>query len=182
MLEYIRRWILHYLINREIRKETRVKRHVDFKDIRSVGVLFLLGDENEFKQLDKLIKKLIDQGKDVKMVGFFPEKIIPYFFIQKLKIDIFTKKDTNLLGFPKSEAVKEFIEQDFDILIDLTVDDILSIDYISGMSRAGFKAGRYRDEMMKVFDLMIRKPQDMSFEAYINSMIGYISILNTKKT
>ncbi len=181
MLQYIRRWILHFLINREIRRNIRVKKHVDFKDVRSVGVLFLLESEGKFNQLDKLIKELIARGKDVKMIGFFPEKIIPNFFIQKLKIDIFTKKDTNLLGFPKSEVVREFIEHDFDLLIDLTVDDILPIEYISGMSRAGFKAGRYRDEMVKVFDLMISKPQDMSFEAYINSMIGYISILNTKK-
>ncbi|OQX76994.1 MAG: hypothetical protein B6D61_07910 [Bacteroidetes bacterium 4484_249] len=181
MLQYIRRWILHFLINREAHRNIRVKKHVDFKDVSSIGVLFLLGVEDEFDQIDRLVKELIALGKDVKMIGFFPDKIIPSFYIQKLKSDIITKKDINLFGFPKGEVVREFIENDFDLLIDLTVDDIFPIDYISGMSRAGLKAGRFRDDMVKVFDIMISKPQDMGFGAYINSMIGYISILNKTK-
>jgi hypothetical protein len=181
MLQQIRRWILHFFINREIRRNIRVKKHVDFNEVQTVGVLFLLEDEKKFIQVDRIIKKLVQQGKRVKMIGYFPEKIMPSFYTQKLKIDIFTNKDTNLFGFPKSGAVKVFIERKFDLLIDFTEDDILPTDYILGMSNAGFKAGRYREDMVKVLDLMIKKPDDMSFEAFINSMIDYISILNTKK-
>jgi hypothetical protein len=157
-----------------------VKKHVDFKKVRTVGVLFLLEDEPKFKQLDHLAKKLESQGKDVKMIGLFEGKVIPNFFIQKLKIDLFTKKDLNLFDFPKGEKVSEFIDCPFDLLLDFTENDILPMDYILGLSRAGFKAGRFRNDMVKVLDLMIKKPDDMDFDAFINSMIGYISIFNTK--
>ena len=181
MLQYIRRWILHFFINREIRRNTRVRKHVDFMEIQTVGVLFLLEDEKKFIQLDRVIKKLVQQGKRVKMIGFFPEKIIPNFYTQKLKIDIFTRKDMNLLGFPKKEEVKVFIKRNFDLLIDCTENDLLPMDYILGMSNAGFKAGRYREGMVKVLDVMIKKPEGMDFESFINSMIDYLSILNTKR-
>lgn len=180
MLQYIRRKILHFYIDRESKLNKRVKKHVDFKEVRTIGVLFLLEDEPKFKQLDRVAKSLTNQGKDVKMIGFFGEKIIPNFFFQKLKIDIFTKKEVNLLGYPGGEKVKEFIEQPFDLLLDFTENDILPMEYILGQSRAGFKAGRYRDDMVKVMDLMIKKPDDMDFDAFINSIIDYISIFNTK--
>ncbi len=171
---------MHFYIDREGRLDQRVKKHVDFNKVRTVGVLFLLEDEPKFKQLDRVVKKLGNQGKDVKMIGLFEDKIIPNFFIQKLKIDIFTKKEINLLGFPKGEKAREFIEQEFDLLLDFTEDDILPVDYILGLSKAGFKAGRYRNDMVKVLDLMIKKPDDMNFDAFINSVIDYISIFNTK--
>jgi hypothetical protein len=157
-----------------------VKKHVDFKKVRNIGVLFLLEEEVKFKQLDRLVKNLANQGKDVKMIGMFTGKILPNFFYQKLKIDIFTKKDISFLGFPKGEKVNEFIEQPFDILLDFTEDDILPMDFILGMSKAGFKAGRYRNEMVKVLDFMIKKPDDMGFDAFINSMVDYITIFNTQ--
>jgi hypothetical protein len=153
---------------------------VDFKKVKSVGVLFLLSDEQKFKQLDLLAKKLAAQGKDVRMIGLFEEKVLPNFFIQKLKIDILTKKDISLLGFPKGEVAKAFIEQPFDLLLDFTEGEVLAMDYILGLSRAGFKAGRYREDMVKVLDLMIKKPENMGFDEFINTVIDYISMFNTK--
>lgn len=179
MLQYIKRKILHFYVDRESRLNKRVKKHVDFKKVRTIGVLFLLEDEAKFKQLDLLAKKLSSAGKDVKMVGLFMDRIVPNFFFQKLKIDLLTKKEINLLGFPKGEKIREFIEQPFDILLDFTEYEILPMDYILGLSKAGLKAGRYRGEMVKVLDFMIKKPDDMDFDAFINSMVDYISIFNT---
>jgi hypothetical protein len=48
------------------------------------------------------------------------------------------------------------------------------------MSKARFKAGRYREDMVKVMDLMIQKPENMDFDAFIKTTIDYISIFNTK--
>ncbi len=180
MFQYIKRWIMHFYIDREERLNQRVKKHVDFNKLRTIGVLFLLNDEPKFIQLDKVAKMLGSQGKEVRMIGVFEDKIIPNFFIQKLKIDIITKKEINQLGFPKGEKAREFIEQEFDLLLDFTEDDILPTDYILGLSKAGFKAGRFRNDMMKVLDLMIKKPDDMNYNAFIHSVIDYISIFNTK--
>ena len=180
MFQRIRKWILHFYIDREYRLNGRVKKHVDFKEAVSVGILFLLEDEPKFKQLDMLVKNLTKQGKDVKMLGLFNDKVLPNFFIQKLKIDIFTKKDVNFLGRPSGDVIKEFIEKPFDILLDFTETEILPMDYILGMSKAGFKAGRYREDMVKVMDLMIQKPENMDFDTFIKTTIDYISIFNTK--
>jgi hypothetical protein len=169
------------LISREIRRNTRIKRHLDFDKVRTVGVLFLLEDEAHFNQLNRLVKGLIEKGKEVKMLGYFPGKIIPNFFIQKLKIDLITNKEINLFGLPKSEKAKAFIQQGFDVLIDFTTDEVSVIDYICGMSQAHFKTGRYRNDMVKVFDLMIRNKQGTDFNTFIKTTIEYLSILNTTK-
>jgi hypothetical protein len=181
MFRKIRKWIVHFLINREIRRNIRVKRHLDFDKVRSVGIVFLLEDENRFNQLNRLVKGLIAKGKEVKMLGYFPGKIVPNFFIQKLKIDLITKKDINLFGLPKSEKAKVFIQNEFDILIDFTAEEVLIADYICGISRAHFKVGRYREEMVRVFDFMIKTTETMDYDTFIKATIDYLSILNTTK-
>jgi hypothetical protein len=180
MFQYIRRWLLHFYIDRELKHNKRVKKHVDFKEVRTLGVLFLLENELKFNQIEGLVKKLAGQGKAVRLIGLFEKKMLPNFFIPKLKIDILTKKDIGFFGFPKGEIVNDFIEKPFDLLLDFTESESLAMDYILGLSRAGFKAGRYRDDMVKVLDLMIKKPEKMGLDEFINTMIDYISIFNTK--
>jgi len=181
MFRKIKKWILHYLINRENRRRPRVKIHLDFRDVRTIGVVFVLDNEAHYRELDRLVKNSIAPGKEVRMLGFFSGKVLPNFFIHKLNIDIVTHKDLNWLGFPKSDTAKEFIQRRFDLLMDFTSGELPACDYVTGMSKAHFKAGAYREEMVSIFDLMIKKTPEMDFRSFIQSMTRYLSILKTRK-
>lgn len=91
-----------------------------------------------------------------------------------------TVKDLNFWGLPKSEAVRDFIEMKFDILLNISLNQNLVLDYITLLSRAQFKVGSSPDEK-NYFDLNINigEKQDVMF--LVKQQIFYLAQLNKKQ-
>lgn len=179
MFQNLRIRIIHYFINRELKYNGREKLPINITRAKSVGILFSLENEKYYELISKFIEDLSSQKKLVHAVGFVPSKHIPAYFIARLKIDIITPKDLNFFGVPVSVVIKDFISKKFDILIDLTLIDYLPIEYIASVSHAGFKAGRYREEMVKHFDFLVAKNEDMNESAYLKYFLDYLTKINT---
>jgi len=179
MFQNLRKRIIHYFISRAIKRSGREKVATNIERAKTVGILFTLEDEKYYELVSKFIEDLSSKKKTVHALGFVPSKHIPGYFISKLKIDIFTPKDLNLFGVPVSGVIKEFINKKFDILIDLTLVDYLPIEYIASVSHAGFKAGRYREDMVKHFDFLVKKSEEMNESAYLKYFLDYLTKINT---
>ncbi|MBE0639059.1 MAG: hypothetical protein IH598_11115 [Bacteroidales bacterium] len=180
MLHFIRSYIIRFLIQRELKTFTRTKKVVNLAQASSIGIIFSLESEEEYQYINSISSKLIQAGKDVKIIGFIPDKVIPNYYLAKLKMDIFTKKELNFLGICKKPIVERFINEEFDLLVDLSPVDYLSLDYISGCSHANFKTGRFRENMIDVFDFMIKKPEEMSNKTFFETVVNYLRTINTK--
>lgn len=180
MLRKIRSYIVQLLIKRHLLTFTRTKNVVNLSSANTIGIIFVLENEDDYKFINKFISQLTNLGKEVKIIGFIPNKVIPNFYVATLKMDIITKKDLNLLGISKKSFVEIFIQESFDLLIDLSVKDYLALDYIAGCSHASFKTGRYREGMVSVFDFLISKPEEMENRKFLETVINYLSTINTK--
>jgi len=175
MFEKLKTRLTLHLIEREIQKQKRIKKAINLESAKKIGVLFNLKDEQVVSYVDDFISKQADSGKIVYAICYLPEKKIPEYYLAKLKVDVIQPKDLSILGIPNTPRTKDFINNDFDILLDLSLDDEPQLDYIATMSIAGFKVGRYRKSMVKVFDLMIKKREDMDFKDYYKSLLQYLS-------
>lgn len=180
MLHFIRSYIIQFLINRELKTFSRTKKVVNLEQANSIGIIFALESEEEYHYINALVSRLIQSGKEVKIIGFLPGTVIPNYYLAKLKMDIFTKKDLNLLGISKKPFVDRFIREEFDLLIDLTTKEYLALDYIAGCSHANFKTGRYSEKMADVFDFLIKKPGEMENRKFIETVVNYLRTINTK--
>lgn len=181
MLHFLRSYIIHFFINRELKTLNRTKQVVNLSHAKSIGIIYALESETIYHAVNALASQITKAGGEVKIIGFLPDKLIPNYYLARLKMDIFTKKDINLLGIPRKPFVEEFIQEEFDLLIDLSAIDYLSLNYIAGCSHANFKAGRYSDKMVSIFDFMIKKPEDMDQEKFLQTMITYLQTINTKQ-
>ena len=68
--------------------------------------------------------------------------------------DFFTPKETGFLGLPKSETVESFLNEDYDILIDLSITEQIAVQYIVALSKAPMKVG-WSSSQHNYYDLMI---------------------------
>lgn len=175
MFEKIKARLTGHLIEREIRKQKRVKKAINLESAKRIGILFNLIDENVVRYVDSFISKLAESGKVVQAICYLPHKNIPDYYLSKLKIDVIQSKDLNFFGIPNTQRAKDFIKQEYDILLDMSLIDEPSLEYIATMSHATFKVGRYRQNMIRVFDLMIRKSEDMDYKDYYKSLFQYLS-------
>jgi hypothetical protein len=87
------------------------------------------------------------------------------------------KKDLDWFGLPKSTTVDQFIETEFDLLLNLALKQNFVLDYITALSRAKFKVGWSKGKN-NYFDLNINisRKQDALYLA--KQQIFYLGELN----
>jgi hypothetical protein len=179
MFQKLKSYVIHFLINREMRLHQRSKRVVNLNSAGSIGVLFAMENEDDYKFINRFVHLPEIANRRFRVIGYVPEKTVPNYYMAKLKMDLITKSDLNIFDIPNKVFVDEFIQEKFDLMIYMSAGDYLPLDYIAGRSHANFKAGRYREKMIKVFDFMIKRPEGMESSAFSQTVVDYLKIINT---
>jgi hypothetical protein len=167
-------------LRRESSRVRRERRVINLGEARMIGVVYLLPDEPAYRTISAYVKKLQDTGKIVKALGYVESKRLTGQFLPKLSYDFLYPSGLNWIFKPVSTAAKDFMETDFDILLDLSMDDQLPVMYITGMSKAKFKAGMKSDLRSRYLDLMIELEEKDGLDELIEQIDHYLSIINKK--
>jgi hypothetical protein len=181
MIKKIRDWVLKLLIKRAMKRKICGDKSISLQRSKKIGILAFLDREEDFHRVVTFKKSLEAEGKKVMALGFFPRKNVPDFYLVQSQIDVFTKRDVNFFGVPKGAFVRSFINEKFDILIDVSIEESSALAYIAGVSAAGIKVGKYRKKMLYVYDLLIKHPHDMPFDEYVSTLKSYLLLLNTSE-
>lgn len=88
-----------------------------------------------------------------------------------------TTNDLNWWGIPKPEKTQDFMQANFDVLLNIALKQNYVLDYITALTQADFKIGWSPDEQNH-FDLNINigENQDMMF--LVKQQIFYLAQLN----
>jgi hypothetical protein len=152
-----------------------------FPDIKTVGMLFDASDPEDFELVKRYVVYLREHGKKVKVIGFFSEKNIPSLTYSKLEYDFFSLKELNWMGKPTSHIIDNFINEEYDLMIDLNIHDHFPLKYISSLSKAKFKVGKYKEEDSVIFDMMIDSDNTQKLKYFLRQVDTYITMLNKKE-
>lgn len=169
----------HYF-NIEALKAQRTRKTHNLDSAKRVGILFDASEESSYKKVSEFVRCLQNEKKTVKVVGYVNMKFIPHYCIPMLSYDFYTKKDVNWFKKPTKACIQDFIHEDFDILIDLNLDDCVHSQWISGLSQAKFKVGLYSKKNQKYFDFMIKPEIPTGLNEFLKQIIHYLSKLNSE--
>jgi hypothetical protein len=181
LINKIRYHIARKNLQEDHHKLIRNRRSCNLDTARYIAILYYLPDEDSYKKVEEFIKTISDKNIKVKVACFTEQKFIPHYFIPKLLQDILTVKDVNWKYQPVKPFVKDFIEEEYDILIDLSLSEYLPLLYLAANSKAGLKIGRFNETHQSYFDLMIDIPADSTLEYFIGQVIHYLNKI-TKET
>ncbi len=106
----------------------RSKIFVNLNKANSVGIIW---NENDRAAFEMLKKYLQDHQIRHKAICYSTES----------REITFSNRDFSFFGTPKNPAVTEFINEKFDLLIDISLSDKLPVLIVRAMSAATFKAG-----------------------------------------
>lgn len=148
-------------------------------DARNVGIIFEVKDEATFGHIRYFVDYLHDQGKHVKALGYVESKEIMG-FLKHTNVYSFFQKEGGLNWYlkPTSADATNFAEEEFDILVDLSEDDKLPIQFVVAASQARFKAGKYQESNQDLYDMMISVGQEKTLKYLIGQMKHYLTIIN----
>jgi len=180
ILNSIKNVIGNYFLSLELNSLHRNKTFMNMEDAKTVGILFDATENEIFDLVKKYILYLKDMKKCVKAIGFYNQKETPPMAYSKLEYDFFTIKDLNWYNFPDNIYVRNFIEEEYDILLDLNIHDSFPLRYVSSLSKAKFKVGKKSKRNNFTFDLMIDADASKGMKYFLRNIDTYLYIINKK--
>lgn len=148
----------------------------NFKTAQSAGILFSSPDEHSFNAVKDFLSFLSSNDMKVYALGYVPSKKIPQQFLMRKGINFYCNTDLNWYYKPKNELVEQFINQDFDILFDLSINEYFTVNYVGSLSKARFKIGVQNSNPYQ--DLVIDIKKNKSVDYLIEQIKHYLNILN----
>jgi len=181
IIERVKVFTAKYYLSKHKNNVLRNRKISNLNEAKSIGIVYKLEDETTYNHITRFVKLLQDKQINVKAIGYFEGNVRPIYAIEKLSLDFYDKKDINWFNKPSGKYVNDFIKTEFDILIDLSIEDIYQTKFISTLSRAKFKVGKGGGFNTEIFDLMIDLNQKTTLDEFIILIVHYLSIINKKE-
>lgn len=181
MNQQLRYKLADYLLQQEIKQSRRQTKLIPFKNAGSIGILYDATLDNDYEIIKNYVKELRASSKDVLALGYFNQKELPGTRFMKLGLDFFTKKSLNWKLKPNHPIVNNFMQRNFDILICLSLEKSIPLRYVSCMTNAGFKIGKYDRQSAGIYDFMIKVEEKPTLRQMIDQVNHYLNLIRNEK-
>ena len=177
-VEDIRQKVGDFFFKRELKSNPRQREVHNLHTSKSIGILYDATEREDMIKVSEFVNTLFKTKKDVKALGFVNLKELTHHHMPMLQFDFFFLKDLNWYYKPQNYIIKNFVEKDYDILINLCDSTCIPIKYLAGSSQAKFKVGKY-DEDVDLYDMMIDVKEN-TLSALIKEVNHYLTVINQK--
>ncbi|MBK7945479.1 MAG: hypothetical protein IPJ85_09300 [Flavobacteriales bacterium] len=149
---------------------------------RKVAIVYVVEDEASHNHVRNYVKRLKEELglSNIMALGYSDQKVMPHYLHAKLNFEAICQKDLNWYRIPQGNTVQNFMAEEYEIIIDLTLEDRLPIQYILAKSRARFKVGRWSESNKKILDMMIDMAGSRSLPQLIQQVHHYLLMVNSK--
>lgn len=152
----------------------------------SVAILFELTDETVYQSVQKYFQGLQERKIKVKALGFANNKLVSNQFLPVLSVDFLNRKNLDWFGIPRAAMVRDFIDTEFDICINLAPESLFPLQYVAGMSKSKLKAGTYNQNnpeepgnlMPAIYDILIKSEPPHNQVECLKNIHDYLMMLN----
>jgi len=171
MINQIKKYLLKKHLEKN--KSSREKKLVSLEQVQSIGILCQIVDENSYKELHNLFSNLQSHKRTVWLLGYIDEKKVPYYCLPQLSADYFSNRNLNWYGKPDFVQLHDFINKDFDILIDFSKKNVDPLRYILSTTKTKLLVGANK-YMQNLYDIYIHDESDMDYLKLLKTIHNYL--------
>ncbi len=128
----------------------------DWRQVQRVAILFASDRAEGNVDIQDIILALRRMGKEVTAWGYAHKETI--YTAAGTCFRILGKEDVNCWGKPSKTVLDVWQAQPFDVLIDLTTESCVPVQYLTLYASATFKAGRKVEIVPYLHDFMVDMP------------------------
>ena len=179
MLDFIKK-IRRDKVIRDLMATPRYKKIDNIEEVRSIGVVCRLTDEQNWNLLHHFAKVMENRGKEVHFIAYLPKDEEIDFVITHQNTHICrAKTDFNMWGLPNDDALEPFTCRSYDLLIDTIGDDDFFSKYVMLSTTAGLRAGYLPTgtDDSGLLDLTIRGEGTLDLKYLFNNIIEYLGMI-----
>lgn len=162
---------LKFRTNLVLKYNKAQRANVSYKSAQQIGIIFTVEDRAKHETVKELIKKFEQDGKQVQVIEFLPDKKDNYEF----KFNFFTEKDLSFWGNITSTDALKFADTAFDFLFYLDTTPNALILHLLARSKAKCRVGRSWDDDRSYFEFMIES--EANIKVMVETMYKYTTQL-----
>lgn len=160
----------------------RDKRIENWENIKTIGLVFLVGDNSQWSLIQRFITAQENRGKAVHIIGYLPTgTTVDYIFSHPSTVICHEKTEFTKLGLPKEGVIDSFTGRHYDLIIDSTPGNCFFGKYITACSNADLKVGYSNIESDEIttdlYDMTIQGSGEADFKNYIEQIVKYLSMV-----
>lgn len=178
MLEKVKNQIAYYSLKRELNQLERNRKSPDIHQGKNIGILYDATDKDTFEQMKDFFRDLKALGKNPVMLGYINYNQVTFHPLARPEADYFFLNQLNWYKKPMGRVVQNFIDEPFDILINLSTLPLFQLDYIAAASKAGFKVGRSGSKTDKIYDMTLAINEGSDIQTFAYLIVHYLNNLN----
>ncbi len=153
----------------------RLSAYPSYDHVRSVFVLFESEWQERNADIKKLVARLQNDGKKVVAWGYCPKKDILSPILPEHRI--LGTSSVNLFGGVKKIVLQDLSRMQFDLLLDLTLNPVLPLQYVALYARADFKIGCRLNE--RLYNMTVPASPNTTPEYMFGQMIHYLQTIKS---
>jgi hypothetical protein len=182
MLENIKSIYGNLQLKKEANRLERVRKNPDLQAAGTIGILYDATTKEIFDLVKEFYLDLKQHQKNPVSLGYIDfNEALHFHPLARPEADYFFKNQQNWFKKPNGAVVENFIDEPFDILINLTLEDNYAIDYIASVSKAGLKIGRAESAVAFSYDMTFFLDKDANLRSFAYMIIHYLSNINNEK-
>ena len=181
LVNQIKNKIGDYVFERKMHNQKRNVKAINLKNAVTIGILYDASNENTYNTVKHWVKVFRENKKKVKGLGYINTQTFQAHHLAKLEFDFFSSADLNWYNHSKSSIINNFINEKFDILIDLNFDNNKPTYYIAGLSQSPFKVGRRSQQNNRILDLFIEIDQNKDLDYFMTQAQYYLQLINSNE-
>ena len=179
MLELIKD-IRRRRILRNLKETPREKKIDNIEEMKSIGIICRLTDDQHWNILNHFAKRMEADGKTVHIMALQQKEqelnfVITHQHTYKCRLGV----DFNFWGLPNAAVIRPFTSQQYDLLIDTIGEENFFSQYVALMTPAKLKVvyATPSEDPTEVYDLIIRGDRRVELKDYFNNVIEYLSMI-----
>jgi len=162
-----------YMLRKRMESLSIKRASIRFEKSKRIGILFDATNLDNRVFAENYVQLLRKAGKRVDIMAFVDDEQEH----DNLPFKYFNIKNLSWYEHPNTSEVEDFISTPFDILLSLHLHSVRSLEYISTLSHASMRVGKYDESKIDCYDLMIDNAQNDNLQHFIQQIDKHLKIM-----
>jgi hypothetical protein len=141
LIEDIKNFLGKWQLHKEIKHKKAKNKLVAFGQVNHVGIVYNAETKEHEQLVARYANELRAEGKKVFMLGYVDAKQLPANKKFLLNSEFFWREKLNGINLPIKGNIGQFLQLEFDLLLNLYQEPLLPMQAISAFSKAKYRVG-----------------------------------------
>lgn len=170
----LKRKYINWQIKKFVKKQKREKDFVNWDEAESVLILLSAADLNS-NFLTSVFERM--EGKNVQIWCFKEGKELPKF--ENDLVTIFNSKSVSFFQKPNKIIISKYLSNKADLLLDLTVQEVLPLKYLVGISPTPCRCGLKKEDY-EIYDFKMDISGRVTSLELLDQILYYLKMIKSK--